>query len=329
VTDILEPDQLEAGWVAVEAQAAYKYFRPLADARRRFVREAQSGRRIFFGIEQLDSETRGISPGHLAIVVGYSHSGKTQLCLNVLYHNRDKRIALFIPDEPAPLVITKLASLVFEVSARQLEDGVARGEPLAMRMLDETLAEFPNLTIFDQPMTPKTVRRSWEEACSHWGDEGDLAVFDYLDLMQAGDRLATKADAIKAFGTEVDVPVILLHQTSRLAGAQGRPMRIDSGNYGGETWATYQIGVWRKRFAIQAELYELYRKTRPSADDWNRLAELQHEAVVHERTVTINLSKNKRPGGQLIEDGIDFELHDSGQLVPFRGGLRSVTGGQR
>ena len=53
----------------------------------------------------------------------------------------------------------------------------------------------------------------------------------------------------------------MLHQTSRTAGARGQAMRIDSGNYGGETHATFQIGVWRKRAAIAAELDDLQART--------------------------------------------------------------------
>jgi hypothetical protein len=317
VTDILEPTEVEAGWLVVEQQAEYKHVRPLTDARHRFVRDAQSGRRIEFGIPVIDAEIRGVSPSHLAMIVGYSHSGKTLVLLHALHHNRAKHIALFIPDEPAPLVLTKLASLVFEVSARELERRVADGDRQALRMLDETVAEFPHLLIFDKPMTPKLIRQSYEEAQQHWGVEGDLAAFDYLDLMQAGEHLPSKADAVKAFGTDYDVPVILLHQTSRSAGAHGRPMRIDSGNFGGETWATYQLGVWRKRFAIQAELAELYHKQRLAEWEQDRVHQLHHDAVAHEATITVNLNKNKRPGGQLIEDGVDFELHDSGHLRPF------------
>jgi hypothetical protein len=328
MTELLQPVELEAGWELVERQANFKHLRPLSDARDRMVREAQSGRRINVGIAAIDAQTRGVSPGHLMMIVGYSHSGKTLVMLNGLHHNRTKRIALFIPDEPAPLVLTKLASLVFGVSAKRLEAEVAQGDRAALRMLDETLEEFPGLIIFDRPMTPKLVRRSWDEACEHWGEDGDLAVFDYLDLMQAGEKLPSKADAVKAFCTEADVPVWLLHQTSRFAGANGRPMRIDSGNFGGEVWATYQLGVWRKRYAIAAELTELYAKHRIADWEHEHAVQLHHEAIVHEHTLTVNLNKNKRPGGELIEDGIDFELAETGLLVPFTSRQRYLRGVQ-
>jgi DnaB-like helicase C terminal domain len=246
------------------------------------------------------------------------------LILNALVHNRTKRIALFTPDEPAPMVLTKLTALMFETSSRQLDMRVRANDPAALRMLRETMEDFPNLVIHDRPTTPKVMRRAYEETCDVWGDPADVVVLDYLDLMQAGEHLGSKADAVKTFATEHDVPMVVLHQTSRSAGTQGRPMRIDSGNFGGETWATFQFGVWQKRHAIAHELGELYRKQRPTEWDQDRAFTLQRDLALHARSVTVNLNKNKRPGGGLIEDGIDFDIDDAGQLVPFGRHLRSL-----
>jgi replicative DNA helicase len=321
VTELLEPTEMAAGWAALESEPTYKYVRPLVEHRQRFVRETQSTRNVELGIAPFDREMRGIGPGHLAMIVGYSHSGKTQLTLNVLHHNRHKRIALFTPDEPGSLVFTKLASLVWDVPAAVLEARVKLGDRDALRMLDETVEEFPHLLIFDRPLTPKLMRRSYEEAQDYWGEDGDLVIVDYLDLVQAGEGVGAKADAVKTFGTDVEVPVMLLHQTSRSAGTNGRPMRIDSGNYGGETWATFQLGVWRKRDAIANELVGLREKRTPSEWDMDRIVFLERELAIHQYTLTVNLTKNKRPGGGRIEDGIDFELHDTGHLRMLDGDL--------
>lgn len=321
MTELIEPTELEAGWASVEKAVEYTHVRTLTEHRARFVRETQTERKVMLGIDPIDREMRGISPGHLAMIVGYSHSGKTLVTLNTIHHNRDKRIAWFIPDEPGALVFAKLASLVWDVPAALLEERVKVGDRDAIRMLDETVEEFPNLLIFDRPLSPKLMRRSYEEACDWWGTEGDLVVVDYLDLVQAGESLASKADAVKMFGTDNDVPVMLLHQTSRSAGANGRAMRIDSGNFGGETWATFQLGVWRKRDAASHELTDL--RTRQFLKDWevDRVGHLERELAIHEYTLTVNLTKNKRPGGQRIEDGLDFELYDTGNLRLLHGDL--------
>jgi hypothetical protein len=320
MTDLLSESAIDAGWSDLEEAASYTHFRPLADAATRFVTEAQSDRRITLGIGPFDHEMRGISPGHLAMLVGYTHSGKTLLALHVMRHNHDKRIALFIPDEPAPLVLTKLASLTFGITARELEARVADEDPNALRMLHETVEEYPNLVIFDKPLNPRTMRNGFEEATDHWGENADLVIVDYLDLLQGRD-LAARADCVKAFGSDNDVPMVVLHQPSRSAGAQGRKMRIDSGGYGGETWATFQIGVWRKKNAIEAEFEELDARREKSNAVLERMDELQREARIHEYTLTANLNKNKRPGGRLV-DGLDFEVDlESGALRLLHGDL--------
>jgi hypothetical protein len=115
----------------------------------------------------------------------------------------------------------------------------------------------------------------------------------------------------------------VLHQTSRSAGSKGQRMGIDSGNFGGETVAMFQIGVWRKRNALLHELNELLSRT--TTNEWaaRRYDELQHELAVHRYTITVNLNKNKRPGGDLIDE-VDLEVQlDTGVLSPLHGGLPS------
>lgn len=320
MTELLSPAEVAAGWSALEAAASYRHLRPLTDAAFRCITEAQTGRRLMLGIPPFDAEMRGISPGHLALIVGYSHTGKTLVALHVLRNNWTKRVAWFSPDEPAPLVLTKLASLTFGIAARELEYRVSERDDSAVRMLNETVEAFGDLVIFDQPLTPRLMRQGYEEACEHWGAPADLVVVDYLDLLQTGnERLPAKADFVKSFATDFDVPMIVLHQTSRSAGADGRVMRIDSGNYGGETWAMYQLGVRRKIAAIGAELSEL--RTRHDPPPWiiDRIEFLEHQLPIHEFTVSVNLNKNKRPGGHTVDE-IDFELDH------VTGGLRLLNG---
>ena len=53
---------------------------------------------------------------------------------------------------------------------------------------------------------------------------------------------------------------------------------------------------------------------------------MEHQLRVHQHTLTVNLNKNKRPGGGLIEDGVDFELFaDTGQLVALNGTCPAST----
>jgi hypothetical protein len=333
----LSAEQITAGWnnveqggesplvpVSPQPQHEYRYYSPLSDAAESFVRWAQSpGDRIYTGVEPIDTEMRGIACGEMAMMIGYSHGGKTLALLHTLRHNRDKRIAFYIPDEPRTLVLTKLACMHHGIDARELERRVADDDKDAINLLRRTADEdFPNLAVFDQPLLPSDMERSYNELCDVWGDKPELVVVDYLELIEAGETVPDKANFIKAFGRRHDVPLLVLHQTSRSSGAEGRKLTMSSGSYGGEQQATSIIGVRRKKYEIAAEIQELNEKLARSHSEkaQERLDSLQYDQRVHEFTLTLSLLKNKRPAGQLVDD-VDFELDiRTGRLWQLKNG---------
>jgi hypothetical protein len=240
---------------------------------------------------------------------------------------------MYAPDETGALIITKLAATESGMGAEELESRVKADDATGMAILNDTIERFSGLVVVDRSISPRVLNAVYDEATDHWGAPPDLVIFDYLDLLQGGDGSMAKAEVLKAFTTERQVPMLLLHQTSRAAGSKGQKMTIDSGNYGGETVATYVLGVRRKKAALLHELAELDAK--PVKTEWthDRMAYLQAQLQVHQYTLTLNMTKNKRPGGQPVDD-IDMELWlDTGVLSPLghdlpmqyrRGRLRSV-----
>lgn len=326
----LTAEQISAGWDTVgRTQSAppsdYRMYSPLSDAADSFVRWAQSPHeRVHLGIDRIDREMRGIAPGEMAMMLGFAHGGKTLLLLHALRHNRDKHIAMFIPDEPRQLVLTKLTCIQHNIDARELEARVASDDQEAIDLLRRTAEEdFPNLAVFDQPLTSSDMERAYGEVCDVWGQVPDLVVVDYLDLVEAGETVPDKATFLKGFGRRHDIPLLVLHQTSRTAGADGAKLTMSSGSYGGEQQATSIIGVRRKKYQIAAEINELVEKLDRSHSEraQDRLDYLRSEARIHEFTVTVSLLKNKRPAGQLVDD-IDFELDTAtGRLTDLAGAL--------
>ena len=326
----LTAEQISAGWDTVgRTQSAppsdYRMYSPLSDAADSFVRWAQSPHeRVHLGINRIDQEMRGIAPGEMAMMLGFAHGGKTLLLLHALRHNRDKHIAMFIPDEPRQLVLTKLTCIQHNIDARELEARVASDDQDAINLLRKTAEEdFPNLAVFDQPLTSSDMERAYNEVCDVWGQVPDLVVVDYLDLVEAGETVPDKATFLKGFGRRHDIPLLVLHQTSRTAGADGAKLTMSSGSYGGEQQATSIIGVRRKKYQIAAEINELIEKLDLSNSEraQDRLDYLRSEARIHEFTVTVSLLKNKRPAGQLVDD-IDFELDTAtGRLTDLAGAL--------
>lgn len=307
-------------------QPDLRLYRPLADAADEFVRWAQSPHeRVYTGIPDLDSAMRGIAPGELALITGYSHSGKTLVLLEMLKANKDKNILFFTPDEPRTLVLIKLACVTHGLNALDLEHRVAADDPEAIELLRRTAAEvFPHLAVFDESMPLSEMEKAYHEVSTLWGQKPDMVVFDYLELLQGGgEDVPSKANTIKAWGRRHDVPLLVLHQTSRSSGADGRRLTISSGAFGGEQQATHIIGVRRKRFEIDAQIRELEEKmdkSQASERNMERLDMLRWEQRVHSYTLTINLVKNKRPAGGLLDD-MDFEIeHGTGRLWRLRDG---------
>lgn len=338
----MNPSEAEAAWGAYEASQAVPdiaaaaaaavaanlgidnwkpdpvHYRPFAEAADSFVREAQMGHRFYTGIPDFDDAMRGLSPGHLGVIVGYSHSGKTLLLLEMLKNSPQAKVAWFVPDEPRTLTLAKLTSLVSGVPARQLEELVANGDRDAIALLRSTAEEeFPHLAVFDKTLTRDVLYRGYDEAAEAF-DGIDLVVVDYVDLVQGAEVVPQKFDILKSFVSDKNAPMWAIHQTARSSGAEGKAMTISSGNYGGEQHATMMIGVWRKKAAIMASLLETRDKIlRSGATDAlvARKAELEHDLAIHEYTLTANVVKNKRPGGGLVDER-DFELFgDTGQIV--------------
>lgn len=335
----LSADQITAGWETVEQGAVtpsvsisspipqspdYRFYAPLSDAAESFVRWAQSPNdRIYLGVEPLDREMRGIAPGELSMLIGYSHGGKTLALLHALRSNRDKRVVFFIPDEPRTLVLIKLACMHHGIDARDLERRISEGEKEAIDILRSTAEEdFPNLAVFDQPLVPSDMERAYNEASEVWGDKPELVVVDYLELIEAGETVFDKANYLKGFGRRHDVPLLALHQTSRSSGAEGRKLTMSSGAYGGEQQATSIIGVRRKKYEIQSEMIELGERLERNHSEkaQDRLESLKLDQRIHEYTLTLSLLKNKRPAGQLVDD-VDFELDiRTGRLWELKNG---------
>ena len=344
-----QPD-LAARWEALVAETPpsatalpmeqkHLYYKPLEDAAHEFVRWAQSPHeRIYTGFTDLDREMRGIASGEMCNLIGYSHSGKTLVTLEMLKANRNKNVIYFVPDEPRTLVLIKLACVTHGVNAIDLERLVAADDPTAIDLLRSTANDhFPTLAVFDQSMALSDMEKAMGEVCNLWGQKPDLVVFDYLELLQGGgEDVPSKANTLKAWGRRHDVPLLVLHQTSRTAGADGKRMTISSGSFGGEQQATHIIGVRRKRFEIESQIRELETKldkSQASERAMEQLDFLRYEARIHAHTLTINLVKNKRPAGTLIDD-IDYEIEQgTGRLTRLRDGelpsqfLNEVRGG--
>jgi len=305
-------------------------YRPLSDAIPDYVHWAQHpDERIYFGFNDLDMQVRGVAPSEMCLINGFSHSGKTLFLLQILVANRDKVVIYFCPDEPRTLTLIKLACLVHKVKGRELEEGIANNDPNAIKMLEETAREwFPNLAVFDQFMNLSDMEKSLIEVDKYLG-QPRLMVFDYLELLSSGDEtVPAKANTIKAFGKRHNIPLIVLHQSSRTSGADGKKQTISSGAFGGEQQASHIVGVRRKKFEIESQIRDIIEKLDKSTASerlLERLDMLRYDLQLHENTVTINLVKCKRQDAHLLDD-MDYEIEaGTGRLLRINGFAQSPS----
>jgi len=298
----------------------HQYYQPLVRAADEFVHWAQTpDERVYLGFPEIDAQMRGIAPSEMCLINGYSHSGKTLFLLQILNTNREKPVIYFCPDEPRQLTLIKLVSVTHGVDANMLEQEVSAGKPTAIELLRKTATEdYPNLAVFDQTLSLADMERALSEVRELWGQPA-LLVFDYLDLLTGGgETVPDKANTIKAFGKRHNIPLLVLHQSSRTSGADGKRQTISSGAYGGEQQATHIIGVRRKRFEIEAQIREIEEKLDKSANTerlLERLDALHWSQRIHEHTLTVNLVKCKRPASVLLDD-MDYEIEfGTGRLM--------------
>lgn len=328
-------DDAEIAWTAGESQPTStdspavhvetaRYYKPLSDAALEYERWATTpNERVYLGIDEIDNATGGIARGHLALLIGHSHNGKSQVmlhCIRNICRNPENEVMLFIPDEPRTLVLSKLTAMHHGIPSLQLEEGVSSGDRRMIELLHSTANDdFSNLSVYDIPLVPSDLEAAYAEWCDMKGREPSLVIIDYLDLVEVSDSLPEKANYVKSFGRRHDIPLLCLHQTSRSAGSDGRALTISSGAYGGEQQATIMLAVRRRRYEIMARIRELQEKIERNHSERvaDEIASLEYDLKIHEFTLTLSLVKNKLRSNTLVPE-TDFEIdRESGRLYPL------------
>lgn len=316
------------GWAKLEGslkptppqRKAYDHYRPFRAAIGDFVSEAQNDERIFIGIEQFDREMRGVSSGHFCSIVGRTHSGKTLLATHIMRMNAERRMILYSPDETRTLILAKLAAATHGINSIELEARVASDDQDAIRLLHETVDAFPNLAVFDKRLSHLDMQIALDETMTEWGDKPEAVFVDFMKLVE-GETMQAKFEFIKGFGMHNRFPLFALHQMSRTAGAKGQEVTLEGGEFGGEDYATFQIGVRRRKYELEFNIREARAKAHA---DEERIRVLEEELRWHQNTITVNLTKNKRPGGDAILD-TDFGLDRTNGRI-YELGHRAPTG---
>ena len=278
----------------------YRWVKPFGAAADNLIEVFQNTEgRYLFGLREVDLMMRGVGRGELCIVTGFAHSGKTQVFLGSIIANPDKPIVFFTLDETAELVLTKLACMKLGISADLMEQQVRGGNDHIIEAVRRVATEdFKNLVVVDDSLDLDQMAQALTEAEAYFGEEVGAVGIDFLDLLRVPgeDGVEKKAQALKRWVKDADVPCICLHQNSRTNGAPGEELTMVSMKYGGEAEANFVVGVRRRRDAV-------------SLDEFQRQA--------HENTIDVSVIKNKRPPSKKGE--VTYVLEpQTGVVRPFR-----------
>lgn len=259
----------------------YRFVRPLIHAADSLIMYLQNTEgRFMTGLREIDLMTRGLGPGELAYITGYTHSGKTQVFLTAVLNNRDRPVVLVTIDETAEQVLTKIVCMLTRSNAERLEERVKDNDQAAIDRVRRIAREdLSNLIVVDGGMHLRDVSTVIAEAEDHWGQPVAALGIDYLDLLKTDDTdVEGKSQTLKAWVTSQTFPTLCIHQGSRGNSGGGKRLAMNAMKYGGEAEATFVLGVRRLR------------------DD----PDYEGDRTVQD-TVEVSLIKNKRPPSRIGE----------------------------
>ena len=271
--------------------------------------------RWYLGIPEVDLASRGVGRGEVLLVVGRSHTGKSQVLLNGivsnLVNNPAAHVVIFSMDEPRELVVMKLYCLLRGKSSTEVEEAVKSGDKEVIADLERAAPEeLSRIAIVDESIPLPVMADVLDEARDWWGCNPSFTMIDYLELLPGGDSDSTgvtsKAQAVKRWAKTQRVPVGLVHQAGRGSGEKGKPAGLYAGRYGGEQEAIFVLEVYRQ-------------KDRQDLSGW--------ETEYHAHSININLCKNKRTAR--LVDQVYYLDPLCGQVHPYWEELIPGTGDGR
>jgi replicative DNA helicase len=191
------------------------------------------------GFVDLDRKTHGLSAGSLVIVAGRPGMGKTTLALNIAEHvaiRTRKTVGVFSLEMGQQELALRILAAESEIHFGKLRSG-HYSQAEAVRMI-ETMRTIGRSPLFiDDSASPSVLEVGSKARRLKAEKQLALLVIDYLQLMQAGGRfenrnleIAAITRAFKQLAKELEIPIVLISQLSRMPERRGgdhRPQLAD------------------------------------------------------------------------------------------------------
>jgi replicative DNA helicase len=186
------------------------------------------------GFHDFDRLTHGLGRGQLIILAGRPGMGKTSLALNIAQHvavRLGHAVGIFSLEMGQQELALRILSSLSDVSFSALRQG-----HLSQQKWKRVIAAMHDLQqaplFIDDSASPTLLEVASKARRLKAEHRLELLVIDYLQLMQAGGRyenrnleIAAITRSMKQLAKELDIPILLLSQLSRMPERRGRDHR--------------------------------------------------------------------------------------------------------
>ena len=152
--------------------------------------------RWYLGFPEIDLATRGIGRGEVLLVLGRSHTGKSQILLNSIVTNivndPSAHVVIFSMDEPRELVVMKLFCLLHGRSSTEVEERIKDNDSDLLAELERAgREELSRVAVVDEVYGLPSMAEAMDEARTLWGCDPSFCMVDYLELLPGGESDAS------------------------------------------------------------------------------------------------------------------------------------------
>lgn len=241
--------------------------------------------RFTTGYPKFDCLIRGVAPGEVMMIVGYSGTYKSAFLHNVLLNScmRTRKKSLFFSMEmPATLVYQRTVQIALERHTYAIESGYAgfKGGNEYHEKTQQELEHIGANHLITSPRPALTIEQVEHYTRLARAEHGEIGVvgIDYLGLMAAEgtkneyERVSYCAEQSKNMAKRLNLPVLILAQTNRSSVINGEMETWSAKGSGAvEASADYMVGI---RNNDEKELIVKLMKNRNGVADVPFIAEL-------------------------------------------------------
>jgi replicative DNA helicase len=211
---------------------------------------------VSWGVNWLDSVTRGIRPGQVGMILARAGVGKTAMVNHIIHANCRRQVpSLFASlEQLAEDIFERMAQSVCELPGQVIEDGFYSGDEAFIGSVGALVTEgFAHAYICDKDaLTIDALKAYVKAAEAKAGQKIRLLCVDYLGRMKgtgkdAYEKISEIAKGLKNVAKECHMAVIVVVQLNRTGGKGTVEVEMDMARDSGqiEEAADYAIGMWK------------------------------------------------------------------------------------